>query len=83
MSYFSNVVIKQMPCYQCLCLPICRHKSPITLIRSCPNVKKYLNRESPGFIYLYETPAYDRLRNFLNKEYESPKNFEKRNNGKR
>ena len=73
MSYFSNVLVKKIPCYQCLCLAACRHKDVVQLMRACPDVDKYIRKKAPMGMYILETPDYSRLMNFLKNDQVSRK----------
>ena len=68
-----TVRIEDVPCYQCICLPLCRHKDLGQLMKLCPDVVKYLRKKTPNATFIFESPDYSRLMNFLKKDQVSRK----------
>ena len=42
------------PCHECICVPICRHKSNFKLITECLLVKNYLTGRRSSGMYIEE-----------------------------
>jgi hypothetical protein len=40
------ITIEDVPCYQCICLAVCRHRDLIHLERDCPLIMKYYHKKS-------------------------------------
>ncbi|MHA1972864.1 MAG: hypothetical protein ACTSW1_07720 [Candidatus Hodarchaeales archaeon] len=45
-----------IPCYECVCLPVCRHKMFLELIRQCELVNDYLYKLRGDNQYRYRWP---------------------------
>jgi hypothetical protein len=41
----KKITIKDVPCYQCICLAICRNRDITQLEQDCPLIKKYYDNE--------------------------------------
>ena len=41
--------MEEAPCFNCICLPMCKNKDYIKLINSCPTVSIYIYGESNMF----------------------------------
>ena len=41
----KKITIEDVPCYQCICLAVCRNRDITHLEQDCPLIKKYYNNE--------------------------------------
>lgn len=49
----KKITIKDVPCYQCICLALCRNRDITHLEQDCPLIKKYYKISiKNNFLYL-------------------------------
>jgi len=46
----KKVTIEDVPCYECLCLAMCKNKTILILEEECPHIKKYYASSPTGIV---------------------------------
>lgn len=63
-----NIEEKDLPCYECLCMPMCREK-PAKKVLICPFVRKYMNKGSERNGRYLDAYRHDLLLRYLRKGF--------------